>query len=342
MTFARRPGRVAASLVVGALALVALGVLPACGSATADLTVTLAPADATQQARPGQDVSYVAEVVNKGPGEATGVTVRIDLPTAFRYQSTPSIDTRGVTTRTQPSDPAVDSDTPQWGQWSMAAPGINADGTPAKSVLDITFTVRASGKPDDYPLTPHVFSEGGDEVVGKDLSVHLYPASDLSVAVVVDEPAAHRGDTVHYHVTVLNRGSGLAKGVGVLITLPSQLVFDRTQHVEGNFSRSNPTDPISGALIVYYGGYVLPAASDARPGTLAIVFTAKVLPTAQSGRYTVTAQLTDADGAVVSVGDTAPVTILAPTPSPVPSPTTSPAFRATPRPTPVPTPTPKH
>jgi uncharacterized repeat protein (TIGR01451 family) len=338
MNLARRPRRAAATLVLGALALLPLGALSACGSSSADLSVTLAPSENGQQAKPGEDVSYVVEVVNHGTGEATGVTVRVDLPTAFRYQSTPSIGTHGVTTRTQPSDPAVDSDTPQWGQWSMAAPGINADGTPARAVLDITFTVKASGKPGDYPLSPHVFSEGGDEVVGKDLSVHLYPASDLSLTLVVDETTAKRGDTVHYHVTVINRGSGLAKGVGLLITLPSAMVFDRTQHVEGNFSRQDVIDPVPGALVVYYGGYTLPAASDVRPGALTVVFSTKVLPTAQGGRYTVTAQLTDADGLVVSLGDTAPITLAAPTPTAAPSPTT--AARATPRPTA--TPTPKH
>jgi len=303
--------------------------------------VQLTAASSTEKARPGADVSYVADVVNHGPGEATGVTIRVDLPTAFRYQSTTSVDTEGVTTRTQPSDPAVGSGTPQWGQWSMAAPGINADGTPAHSELKLTFTVRAEGKPGDYPMTPHVFSEGGDEVVGKDLSVHLYPASDLSLSVAVDEANAKRGDTVHYHVTVLNRGSGAASSVGLLITLPSQLVFDRTQHVEGNFTRSQGTDPVAGALIVYYGGYTLPAASDARPGTLTIIFTAKVLPTAQGGRYTVTAQLTDADGAVVSISDQAPITLAAPTPTPAPSPTATLRAGATPRSTPAPTPTPK-
>src|SRR5260370_119290 len=89
------------------------------------------------------------------------------------------------------------------------APRPHPDGTPATSVLAGTFAVRASGKPGDCPIPPHVFSEGSDEAVGKDLSVHLYPASDLSLPVVVDEPTAKRGDTVHYHVTVLNRGSGL-------------------------------------------------------------------------------------------------------------------------------------
>jgi hypothetical protein len=228
----------------------------------------------------------------------------------------------------------VDTADPQWGQWSLGAPGINADGTPARAVLAITFTVRADGKPGDYPITPHVFSDGGDEVVGKELAVHLSPASDLNLAIAVDETQAKRDDLVHYHVTLLNRGSGQAASVGILVTLPGGIVFNKTEHLQGNFSRSNATDPINGALVVYYGGFTLPPAAGDSPGTLTIVFSGKVLPTAVGGRYSVTAQVTDADGAVLELGDTAPITVVAPTPTPVPSATAS--LRATP------TPTPKH
>ena len=298
-------------------------------------------ADKGQKVRPGDDVDYKLKVTNNGPGEATGVTVRVDLPTAFRYKSTPSIDTTGPTTRTQPSDPPVDSANPQWGQWSMGAPGFNADGTPAHSALLITLDVRASGSPADYQLTPHVFSDSGDEVVGQPAKVALSPASDLNLTVAVEEAQAKRGDLVHYHLTLLNRGSGTAQAVGILITLPDGIIFNKTEHLEGNFSRSSPIDPIPGALIVYYGGFVLPAASSARPGALTIIFTAKVLATAVGGTYPVTAQLTDKDGTVVQLNDTAPVTVLAPTPGPSPSPTARSSARPTATPKPTPTPTPK-
>ncbi len=69
---------------------------------------------------------------------------------------------------------------------------------------------------------------------------------------------------------------------------------------------------------MYYGGWVLPAGSEGRPGSLTIVFSAKVLTTALGGRYAVTAQMTNSDGAVVSLGDSAPVTVAAPSPTPLP------------------------
>jgi uncharacterized repeat protein (TIGR01451 family) len=318
--------------------------MSACGGASADLTATVAAVHGSDQVRPGDQVDYLLTVSNDGPAQATGVTVRIDLPTSFRYKATTSIDSKGTTTRTQPSDPPVDSADPQWAAWSMGAPGINADGTPAHSDLFITFAVRVDGKPADYPITAHVFSDTADEVVSKPLSVHLSPASDLSLTVTADEATAHRGDVVHYHVTLLNRGSGVASDVGILVTLPDGIIFNKTEHLDGNFSRSNAIDPISGALIVYYGGWVLPAASAARPGALNLVFSAKVLSTAPGGHDTVNAQLTDKDGTVISLSSTAPITVVAPTPTPSPSPSPggSPRPGGTPTPAPpAPTPTPK-
>ena len=319
--------------------------LSGCGGASSNLTVSIKPDDATQKVRPGDVVQYQVVVGNDGPGEATGVTVRLELPTAFRYKATSKINATGATTRTQPSDPAVDTATPQWGQWSMGPPGFNADGTPARSQVILEVEVRAAGRPADYAITPHVFSDSNDEVVGKDLSVRLLPASDLNLTLAVDEPTAKHGDLIHYHLTLLNRGSGVAKAVGILVTLPDGIIFNKTEHLDGNFSRSSAIDPIPGALVVYYGGWTLPAASSARPGALTIVFTAKVLATVPGGTYPVTAQLTDSDGTVVELNDTAPVTIMAPTPSPTPSPSSrtgthpSPTYSApTPRPTPTPTP----
>jgi uncharacterized repeat protein (TIGR01451 family) len=310
--------------------------LAACGGSSTNLSVKLALVDPTQTVRPGDDVNYMLTVSNDGPAEATGVTVRVDLPIAFHYKSTPSIDSSGTTTRTQPSDPQVNSGDPQWGEWSMGPPGINADGSPAHSRLFITLDVQAGGSPSEYPLTPHVFSDSTDEVVGTALKVRLAPASDLSLTIAVDEQQAKHGDLVHYHLSLLNAGSGAAKGVGILVTLPDGIVFNKTEQLSGSYTRSNPIDPISGALIVYYGGWTLPPASAARPGTLNILFTAKVLATAVGGTYPVTAQLTASDGTLVQLNNSAPVTIVAPTPSPTPSP--SPGSHAGTHPTPTPAP----
>ena len=333
-----RPRRAAAP-VLGALAVLPLvALLSACGSASADMRATVTSDADLSKVRPGDLVPFVVTVGNHGPGAASSVTVRVDLPGGFRYQSTTSIEGSGGATRTQPSDPPVNSVSPLWGQWTMNQPGVNADGTAARAVLTIDFLAKAGGSPGDYTLVPHVFSEGNDEVAGKEAKVHLLASSDLTMSVAVDQSTVKRGDVVRYHVSILNRGSGPAQGVGVLLTLPGGIVFEKTEHLEGNYSRSGPVDPITGALVVYYGGWTLPPANASRPGALTIVFTAKVLPTALGGHYAVTAQLTDSTGAVLSLGDTATVSVDAPTPTPVPP---SPSGKATPtsRPTATPLPT---
>ncbi len=307
-----------ATLLLVALVALPLLALSACGSSNADIRATVTGDTDLTKVRPGDLVPFTATVGNHGPGTASGVTVRVDLPRDFRYQSTTGIDSTGGATRTQPSDPPVNSVSPLWGQWTMNPPGVNADGTPSRATLSVHFLAKAGGSPGDYTLVPHVFSEGNDEVVGQAAKVHLEASSDLTMTIAVDETTVKRGDLVHYHVSILNRGSGPASDVGILVTLPGGVVFNKTEHLEGNYSRNNPVDPISGALIVYYGGWVLPPSTAARPGGLTIVFSAKVLPTALGGRYAVTAQLTDSDGAVISLGDTAPITVNAPTPTPVP------------------------
>jgi hypothetical protein len=326
-----RPRRAAAPLLVALAALPLAALLSACGSPGADITATLTSTAKLDAVRPNDAVPFELDVTNHGPGQATGVTVRVDLPGAFRYQSTTGIDPSPTTTRTQPSDPPVDTASPLWGQWTMGTPGVNADGTPARATLRLSFVAKASGQPGTYNLSPHVFSDGNDEAVGKDLGVKLLASSDLSMSIAVDESTVKRGDLVHYHVSVLNKGSGPSAGVGILVTLPGGVVFDKTEHLDGNYSRSNPVDPINGALVVYYGGWTLPPANASRPGSLNIIFSGKVLPTALGGRYAVTGQLTDAGGEVQSLGDTAAITVNAPTPSPVPA---SPAPRPAASPTP--------
>ena len=324
MTPARRPRRVAALAVLAAV-VAAPFTLAACGSGSADLTVKVTyDGPANTPLRAGDDAPYHVKVVNHGPGTASAVTIRVDLPPAFRYKSTPTVNSVGPVARTQPSDPPVDSADPTWGQWTLGPPGTNADGTPAIATLDISFTLRLGGRPGTYTLVPHVFSESSDEVVGQGARVQLSPASDLSLSIAVDTSSqVKRGDTVRYHVTVLNKGSGPAEQVGVLVTLPSGLSFSKTEHLDGNFSRHDAVDPVVGAVLVYYGGWNLPAATDVRPGTLTIIFSAKVLPTAFGGRYGVSAQLTDKEGNVVSLGETAQLSIVAPTATPVPSATPS-------------------
>jgi len=292
--------------------------LLSCGGGASQLSVSVRALSGSS-IKGGKSPSYAVDVVNQGPGEVSGVGVRVDLPADFRYQSTNSIEIdRGV--RTEATDPEVRSPAPQWALWTLSAPATTADGSVHRSVVRITFTALAAGKPGDYNVVAHAGSEtGSSDVSSTPLAVHLSPASSLSSVVVAIQNSAHPGDTVTYRVTVLNDGTGPASGVNVLLSLASPLAFSRTASLQGNFSRTGSGDPTAGSLLVYYSGFTIPARGDGGPGRLAIVFDARVATGASSGRYTLTGQLTDSDGEVVAIDNAAPITVLGPTPPPSPS-----------------------
>jgi uncharacterized repeat protein (TIGR01451 family) len=292
--------------------------LLSCGGGTSQLTVSVRALSGSS-VKGGKSPSYAIEVVNQGPGEASGVGVRVDLPADFRYQSTNSI-TIDSAVRIEATDPEVRSPAPQWALWTLSAPSTSTDGSVHHSVVRITFTALAAGKPGDYTVVAHAGSESAStDISSTPLAVHLAPAASLSSVVVAVQNSAHPGDTVTYRVTVLNDGTGPASGVNVLLSLPSSLAFSRTASMQGNFSRSGSGDPTAGSLLVYYSGFTIPARGDAGPGRLAIVFDARVGAGASGGRYTLTGQLTDSDGEVVPVDDAAPITVLGATPSASPA-----------------------
>jgi len=328
-------GLIAAGAAAGALA-------AACGASASQLSVSISAASKAK-VKPGDTADYTMTIVNKGPGEASGVIARLDLPADFIYEATPGIDRDPIgALRIELQDPAVHTQAPSWGTWRLSPPTVNADGTPRLAFVSIHFTISANGAPGDYRLTPRVASDAADEVSGDTLAVHLSPAANLTLSVAVSPETVKRGDELVYHVSVFNVGSGAAQAVSLLVSLPEAITFVRTDRVEGNSSRDAPIDPVTGALLVYYGGYVVPARTDTSPGSLEIWFRARCSPFATGGRFTATAQLADGKGEVLSVTNQAAVTIDAPIGAPTPSshPETSAPTTPTPRPTPVATPTP--
>jgi uncharacterized repeat protein (TIGR01451 family) len=317
---ARRP-----ALLLLPIALMLLGAaLAGCGSSQSQLTVTLSAAT-NDSAKPGNLVGYTLEVDNQGPGDATGVRAALDLPTGFSYQTTPKIakDFLGAT-RVQDLDPVKDSTSPQWGSWSLAAPTTNADGTRRVSYIIISFTVRAGGTPGDYKLAPRAVSDAvGSDVAGQPVSVHLDAAPDLKVDLSAVPTTLTRDQDVLYRVTVDNFGTGPAANLNVLVILPPGIDFLRTEDITGNASRDQPVDPTPGALVVFYGGFTLPAKTGSGPGAVVITLRGRA-EFATGGSFTATAQLTDQDGTVLGVNNGAQVTINAPAapPSPVPPPAT--------------------
>jgi uncharacterized repeat protein (TIGR01451 family) len=307
--------------------------LGGCGSGSlSSLIVSLTPTTPDSQIKDGDTPSFTLSIVNTGPQAASGVSARVDLPDGVTYVATNSIDIDpyGVL-RTLPQDPAVRSANPSWGMWTLSAPVTQADGTVRRPHIDIVFTVNVNAPPGDHSIVPHVFSDSSDgELVGKGTVLQVGPSGHLTTSIAAVPNRVKREDDVTYLLTVTNDGTGPASGVDVLITLPDIVAFTQTVRIGGNASRSRPTDPAPGAIVLDYGGWTIPPAGNAGPGRLTVVFAAHVVPSAYMGRYTVSVQVTEANGTVSSVDDTAPINVDAPAP-PTPAASPSPGASPTPR-----------
>jgi uncharacterized repeat protein (TIGR01451 family) len=308
----------AKTLLAGGV-LTALLSLGGCGGSNSQLLIALTGNKGP--IKPGDLPSYTVRVVNRGPASASGVTVRVNLPPSMNYNATTSLPgaaSRSV--RTRPEDPATKSSAPTWGTWVLPGPTTLADGKVVPEELDIGFNVTVTGTPGDYDMVPEVLSDSSDgQVTGQSLKVSVIPAPSLTVTVAAEQPMVHAGQELDYRVIVANTGSGQVAGLNVLITLPSPMVFVKTDSVSGNSSRATVDDPVAGSLVVRYGGWIVPAGSDAGPGLLTIRFKVHCAQGATAGRYTVTGQLTDQTGFVKFIDETAPVTVIAPV-SPTPRP----------------------
>jgi uncharacterized repeat protein (TIGR01451 family) len=337
----RRPAALlAAALVSGSL----LAALSACGSGNGQLSIHISSSDAGSGStpysaanpntyaayKPGDTASFTVAVVNNGPGTVAGVTIHVILPAGFHYHATTAIAATAAT-RTQPLDPAVNSNVPIFGLWSIAAPGTQGSGQ--ASEVDVTFTADVSGSPGNEVIQAFA---AGDTSSGQTnaapYNVTLTPAAKLAALISVNPPSEQRGGTVEYQVRVTNSGTGNAQDVAVLVTLPPVMSFaSSVTPFAGNGTRNLGVNPIKNTLLVYYDGFLLPPSSNAGPGYVVIVFKANVLggrttallPTASgqptppitapstipTGAYPVDVQVTDQAGDTVTLHAVAPVTV---------------------------------
>jgi uncharacterized repeat protein (TIGR01451 family) len=337
----RRPAALlAAALVSGPL----LAALAACGSGSGgQLAVTVSSSDAGSstspykpadpstyaQYRPGDIANFTVAVVNSGAGTVAGVTLHVILPPGFHYRATASIVATGAT-RTQPLDPAVNTNAPIFGLWSIAPQG--AQGPGISSEVDVTFTADVSGSPGKAVVQSFA---AGDATSGQTnaapYNVTITPAAKLSALVSVSPSTQKRGAQVTYNVRVTNSGTGNAQDVSVLITLAPVMSFaSSVTPFAGNGTRNRGVDPIKNTLEVYYDGFLLPPSSNAGPGYVVIAFKANVLggtataapggigqPTAPisapssvpPGTYTVDVQVIDQAGDTSTLHQVAPVIV---------------------------------
>ena len=260
------------------------------------MKLAYADSNAAGPFKPGDAPTFTVTVNNNGPSDAPGIEVHVDLPSTLHYK-TSSITGLG-NARTQALDARVGSTSPEWGFWDLAAPAAATATCKSGSCVQITFTTNILALPGDYTLTAHAQGDNtSGDVSSNDLKLSATGAPKLDVSARVQAAVLQANASATYAVTITNSGTGPANGIGLLITLPPVMTFQRSiTPFRGNASRNNPIDPLRGAVEVFYSGWTLPGGSNAGPGIITVVFVATVGARPPSGTYSITVQVSDSEG----------------------------------------------
>jgi uncharacterized repeat protein (TIGR01451 family) len=160
----------------------------------------------------GQSVVFTIGVTNRGPDNATGVTVRDILPSGLAYVSH-----------------SGGAYVPGTGIWTIGALAVGGS-----TNLQITAAVTNSGNIDNIAQvwTADQFdidSTPGNSVPSEDdqdnAALQVPTAGDLELAKSVDDPAPNVGDSIVFTVVVTNRGPNAQQSVTVLDALPAGLSY---------------------------------------------------------------------------------------------------------------------
>ena len=163
----------------------------------------------------GANIVYTLVLTNKGPNNATGVTVADVLPAGLAYVS-----------HTGPGTYVATS-----GVWTIGGPMVPG----ASRILAITATVTASGTRtnfaqvrtadqfdvDSQPGNAPPYTQDDDDFV----AITVAPAADLELAKSVNNSTPNVGQSVVFTVSVTNRGPDNATGVTVEDILPAGLAY---------------------------------------------------------------------------------------------------------------------
>ncbi|MEI7902907.1 MAG: DUF11 domain-containing protein, partial [bacterium] len=178
---------------------------------TVDLELTKSPSNLVMQV--GSNVTFTVAVTNKGPGNATGVSVKDILPPAFSNVSATA--SSGVYTNAT-------------GIW-----GIGNMNRYASASLQITATATQPGVITNTAQVWTVFQGDPDSTPGNSVptgddqgtSVVIVEAADLSLTKTVNNAAPNVGNNVTFTVAVSNAGPRAATSVTVQDILPAGLSF---------------------------------------------------------------------------------------------------------------------
>ncbi|MFP4393954.1 MAG: hypothetical protein ACLFTI_01710 [Anaerolineales bacterium] len=184
----------------------------------ADLRVTALDAPATVALY--APLTYTIEISNAGPSAAMNVRLTDTLPANVKFSA--------VTPAECSYDEGEDLVTCDWGE---LAPGAGMSVT-------VVSTATRSGAAENTVI---VAAAEHDHVAGnntRSVSTEVAPAVDLRVTLSDDPDPVTAGERLTYTLIVANAGPDAATGVALTATLPTDVVYDSTETIQGTFSAS--------------------------------------------------------------------------------------------------------
>ncbi len=184
-----------------------------------DLAVSLS--DDPDPVGAGQNLTYTATLTNNGPSVSTGATVTDVLPAGVFFSSSSDC-------------------TAAAGTVTCTISALNAGAS-----QDVSFVVSLDpGQSGVISNTATVTGTATDLVSGNDSATSTTTVdtdADPSINMNVDEPAPWIGEQVTYTLTVTNDGPGIATGVMVEETLPTDVAYVSDTPSQGTWDGSTWT-----------------------------------------------------------------------------------------------------
>jgi uncharacterized repeat protein (TIGR01451 family) len=210
----------------------------------------------------GSQIVYTVKVLNKGPDQATGVTLEDVLPSGVTYVFHAA--TGGTT---------YDDGT---GVWDVGTLDVNEEET-----LNITMQVDIGTSGDVITNTASVDSLDQVDPVSSNnsdfVAISVSGSADLEIEKTVDTDVAGPGDVVTYTITVTNNGPGAAADIRVLDADLSDAATPPDQHLNVQL----PVVVSAGTADITTGEWVIPTLLVGQSETLEI--TAAVITVPEGG-----------------------------------------------------------
>ena len=207
-------------------------------TSTSDLAVTKSVSDPTPNV--GDIITYTVNLTNKGPNNATGVSVSDALPVGLSFVS---------------AAPAQGTYSSVTGIWSVGALNIGASAS-----LLLRARVDSSNASTNTATIAAADQFDPNQANNTASATETPQQADLKITKTVSNANPNVGDNITYLVTLTDLGPNFATGVTVQDSLPAGLTFVSATPSQGIYN------PISGQWTV---GVVDPST----PRTLAIVAT---------------------------------------------------------------------